>query len=298
MSANKAKTSLSVDLCGFELEHPVLNGSGTFDLPAAVETFGESVIEDFPFSCFVSKTITMEQRTGNPPPRLFEIASGLINSIGLPNKGLEGFITSDLPRLAELPVPLMVSVAGFSCDEFCKLVRDVTEQPDVDMVELNISCPNVESGHIFGTDPAETERLLEAVRETTEKPLIAKLTPEADDVAAVGLAAERGGADGLSLINTVKETVALHEGVGQALGAGSGGISGPVIKPTALSLVGEVTGIVDIPVIGMGGICNGRDAREFLDRGCTCVAVGTENFRNPLAGKLILVELKELISGF
>ncbi len=294
MSADDAETSLAVNLCGLELEHPVLNGSGTFDVPAAVETFGESVIEDFPFSCFVSKTITMERRTGNPPPRLFEIASGLINSIGLPNKGLEGFIASDLPRLAELPVPLMVSVAGFSCDEFCKLVRDVAEQPDVDLVELNISCPNVESGYVFGTDPTETERLLETVRKETEKPLIAKLTPEAGDIAAVGLAAERGGADGLSLINTVKEAGGHHEGVGQALGAGSGGVSGPAIKSTALSLVGDVTENVEIPVIGMGGICNGRDAREFLAIGCTCIAVGTENFRNPLAAKLILAELKEL----
>lgn len=285
-------SGMEVELCGLKLKHPVLNCSGTFDLPAAVEAFGQSVIESFPFSCFVSKTITVDPRTGNPPPRIVEAPYGLINSIGLPNRGIEGFIASDLPRLAELPVPLVVSVAGFSDDEFVQLVRETSEQTDVDALELNISCPNVKSGCVYGVDPGETERLLTALRDITEKPLIVKLTPQASDIAATGAAAERGGADALSLINTVPAPIAANS---QKAGEeGSGGLSGPAIKHTALARVREVSNAVRIPLVGMGGIGSGSDAYEFLKLGCRCVAVGTENFRDPLAAGRIAKELQEI----
>lgn len=287
---------MTVDLCGIKLKHPVINGSGTFDFPAAVETFGESVIDRFPFSCFVSKTITLEPRMGNRPPRLIETSNGLINSIGLPNKGLEGFITSDLPRLSELPVPLIVSVAGFSDDEFKTLVRDVSEQPDVDALELNISCPNVKSGYIYGTDPEETERLLSQVRGLTNKPLIVKLTPSASDVAAVGVGAERGGADALSLINTVQATT-NGTGTSSITTELTGGLSGPAIRDTALSRVRSVAKEVRLPLIGMGGINDGESAYKFFREGCCCVAVGTENFLDPLAATRIVSELRELIES-
>jgi dihydroorotate dehydrogenase (NAD+) catalytic subunit len=147
-----------IDLCGIQLRGPVLNGSGTFDAIAARRTFGDELLERFPFDAFVSKTITLAPRQGNPPPRLWETPAGLINSIGLPNKGLDGFIKSDLPELAQLPAPLVVSVMGFSHDELVELVGRVGERDEVAMIELNVSCPNVETGLVMGADPAETTR--------------------------------------------------------------------------------------------------------------------------------------------
>ena len=181
-----------------------LNGSGTFDAIAARRAFGDALLERFPFHAFVSKTITLAPREGNPPPRLWETPAGLINSIGLPNKGLEGFLARDLPELAELPVPLMVSVMGFSRDELATLVERVGERDEVALIELNVSCPNVETGLVMGADPAETAAAVERVRPLTDKPLIVKLTPNATDPAAVAAAAEEAGADAVSLINTLK----------------------------------------------------------------------------------------------
>ena len=195
---------MKVEIAGLELEHPVLNGSGTFDAIAARRAFGERLLDDFPFSAFVSKTITLEPRRGNPPPRIHETPAGMINSIGLPNKGLDGFLEQDLPRLAELPVPLIVSVMGTSHGEFLSLVTGVAARPEVAAVELNVSCPNVESGLIVGQQPDETLGLLEAVRPQTAKPLIVKLTPNVADPGAVALAAANGGADAVSLINTLE----------------------------------------------------------------------------------------------
>ena len=169
------------ELSGVALRGPVLNGSGTFDAIAARRAFGDALLERFPFDAFVSKTITLEPRQGNPPPRLWETPAGMINSIGLPNKGLDGFLASDLPELAQLPVPLVVSVMGFGRDELARLVAAVGERDEVAMLELNVSCPNVETGLIMGADPAETALALERVRPETAKPLIVKLTPNATD---------------------------------------------------------------------------------------------------------------------
>jgi dihydroorotate dehydrogenase (NAD+) catalytic subunit len=185
----------SIELCGVKLRGPVLNGSGTFDAIAARRAFGDALIERFPFDAFVSKTITLEPRQGNPPPRLWETAGGMINSIGLPNKGLRGFLVSDLPELARLPVPLVVSVMGFTRDELAELVAAVGEREEVAMLELNVSCPNVETGLVMGADPAETARAVERVRPETGKPLIVKLTPNAAEPAAVAAAAREAGAD-------------------------------------------------------------------------------------------------------
>src|ERR1044072_4150912 len=163
-----------VDFCGIELAHPVVNASGTFDAIAARGALGDDLFEkeNFPFSAFVSKTIAPEPRAGNPPPRLWETPSGMINSIGLPNKGLDGFLEKDLPQLGELPVPLIVSVVGASAEDFSRLVDGVAERDEVAAIELNISCPNVHSGLIVGTSPDETRALGTALRPLTEKPLI------------------------------------------------------------------------------------------------------------------------------
>jgi dihydroorotate dehydrogenase (NAD+) catalytic subunit len=282
------------ELCGVQLRGPVLNGSGTFDAIAARRAFGDSLLDDFPFDAFVSKTITLAPRQGNPPPRLWETPAGLINSIGLPNKGLDGFLASDLPQLAELPVPLVVSVMGFSRDELAKLVEAVSERDEVAMIELNFSCPNVETGLIMGADPSETARSVERLRPLTQKPLIVKLTPNAADPAAVAAAAEGAGADGVSLINTLKG-MAFDPATGRPwLGGGSGGVSGPAVRAIALAQVKSVSERVDIPVVGMGGVASGRDAADFMRAGSTCVAVGTESFRDPAAGLRIASELRAI----
>ena len=283
------------ELCGVELRGPILNGSGTFDAIAARRAFGDQLIEEFPFDAFVSKTITLAPRQGNPPPRLWETPAGLINSIGLPNKGLEGFLARDLPQLAELPVPLIVSVMGFSRDELATLVEAVAERDEVAMLELNFSCPNVETGLIMGADPSETAKSVERVRSLTQKPLIVKLTPNATDPAAVAQAGQDSGADAVSLINTLKG-MALDPRTGEPwLGAGTGGVSGPAVRAIALAQVRQVSGRVSIPVIGMGGVASGRDAADFMRAGSTCVAVGTESFRDPAAGLRIAAELRVIL---
>jgi dihydroorotate dehydrogenase (NAD+) catalytic subunit len=276
----------------------VLNGSGTFDAIAARRAFGDALLERFPFDAFVSKTITLEPRQGNPPPRLWETPAGMINSIGLPNKGLDGFLASDLPELAQLPVPLVVSVMGFGRDELARLVAAVGERDEVKMLELNVSCPNVETGLIMGADPAETALALERVRPETTKPLIVKLTPNATDPGAVAAAAEEAGADAVSLVNTLKG-MALHPDTGEPwLGGRTGGLSGPAIRAIALEQVAAVASRVQIPVIGMGGIASGRQAADFIAAGASAVAVGTESFRDPAAGRRIGAELAELtLSG-
>jgi dihydroorotate dehydrogenase (NAD+) catalytic subunit len=281
------------DLCGIQLAGPVLNGSGTFDAIAARRAFGDALLERFPFHAFVSKTITLAPRQGNPPPRLWETPAGLINSIGLPNKGLEGFLAHDLPELAELPVPLIVSVMGFSRDELGTLVQRTGERDEVALIELNVSCPNVETGLVMGADPDETAHAVEHVRPLTDRPLIVKLTPNANDPAAVARAAEEAGADAVSLINTLKG-MALDPRTRQPwLGGTTGGVSGPAVRAIALEQVRAVAAAVGIPVIGMGGIASGRHASDFLSAGAACVAVGTENFRDPAAGLRIAAELGE-----
>ncbi|MDX6632736.1 MAG: dihydroorotate dehydrogenase catalytic subunit [Solirubrobacterales bacterium] len=284
----------AVSIAGIELEHPVLNGSGTFDAIAARRAFGEALLDDFPFAAFVSKTITLEPRAGNPPPRLYETPAGMINSIGLPNKGLAGFLEHDLPQLAELGVPLIVSVMATSAEEFSRLVAAVAEREEVAALELNVSCPNVHSGLIVGERPEETRALLEALRPLSAKPLIVKLTPNVAAPAEIAVAAEEGGADAVSLVNTLK-ALAIDAATGEPwLGAGRGGLSGAAIRAVALAQVSDVAAAVSIPVIGMGGIASGRHAAAFIAAGATAIAVGTESFRDPRAGARIRDELAEL----
>jgi dihydroorotate dehydrogenase (NAD+) catalytic subunit len=289
-----ADPAAPVDLCGVTLAGPILNGSGTFDAIAARRAFGDALLDDFPFDAFVSKTVTLAPRQGNPPPRLYETPAGLINSIGLPNKGLHKFLEQDLPQLAELPVPLCVSVMGFSRDELATLVDAVAARDEIALVELNFSCPNVETGLIMGADPTETARSVEHLRPLTDKPLVVKLTPNATDPPRVAHAAQEAGADAVSLINTLKG-MALDPRTGEPwLGAGTGGVSGPAVKAIALAQLSAVSQRIDIPAIGMGGIASGKDARDFLAVGARCVAVGTESFRDPLAGRRIGAELSAI----
>jgi dihydroorotate dehydrogenase (NAD+) catalytic subunit len=294
---------LSVEFCGLRLAHPVLNGSGTFDAIAALGAFGEALREAFPFSAYVSKTITLRPRAGNPPPRLWESPAGMINSIGLPNKGLDGYLAEDLPQFAGLrtdpvsgasePVPVITNVMGSTADELAQLVEACDAQAQIAAIELNVSCPNVSTGLDIGADPAELERVLGAVRPRTGKPLIVKLTPNAADVPACALGAEAGGADAVSLINTLRAAaLAPRAGDGSMwLGGGTGGLSGPAIRPVALAQVAAVAARVEVPVIGMGGVQRSEHARELLDVGASLVAVGTESFRDPAAGTRIAAGL-------
>ncbi|HEU5106897.1 MAG TPA: dihydroorotate dehydrogenase [Solirubrobacterales bacterium] len=284
------------DFCGIELAHPVINASGTYDAIAARRVFGDALLEDFPFSAFVSKTITPEPRAGNAPRRIWETPAGMINSIGLPNKGLEEFLAEDLPQLAELPVPLIVSVMATNREEFSRLVERVGERDEVAALELNVSCPNVHSGLIVGEQPSETLALLEALRPLTPKPLIVKLTPNVAQPEAVAVAAEEGGADAVSLINTLKAS-AIDPATGEpAIAAGHGGLSGPAVRPIALQQLRAVRAATELPLIGMGGICTGADAAEFLSAGAALVAVGTESFRDPRAGSRIANDLETGVS--
>jgi dihydroorotate dehydrogenase (NAD+) catalytic subunit len=288
---------LTVSFCGLELEHPIVNASGTFDGLAAARAFGEELSERFPFAALVTKTVTVEPRDGNPPPRLWELAGGLMNSIGLPNKGIERFLAEDLVRLSALPVPLVVNVMGFTREQVAELVTACAERPEVAALELNVSCPNVETGMEMGADPHELGALIERVRPLTDKPLIAKLSPNAGDVVTVARAAEGAGADALSLINTLRG-MAFDPVTGQPwLGGRTGGVSGPAVRAIALAQVEGVASAVTIPVVGMGGVASGRDALDLLRAGATLVAVGTESFRDPAAGLRIAGELEQLLAN-
>jgi dihydroorotate dehydrogenase (NAD+) catalytic subunit len=277
------------------LAHPVLNASGTFDALAARRVFGDALLERFPFSAYVTKTVTLEPRQGNPPPRLWELPGGLMNSIGLPNKGLERFLAEDLPALAELPAQLVVNVMGASRETVARLVGEVAAREAVAALELNVSCPNVKTGLVFGAEPSEVAALLDLVRPLTSKPLIVKLTPNCTSPAAVAAAAEAHGADAVSLVNTLRG-MALHPArPGEPwLGGRTGGVSGPAIRAVALAQVAEVRGRVAIPVVGMGGVQRGRHADDLLRAGADLVAVGTESFRDPLAGERVAQELAGL----
>jgi dihydroorotate dehydrogenase (NAD+) catalytic subunit len=282
-----------VRFCGLDLAHPIVNGSGTFDAIAARRVFGDALDAEFPFSAFVSKTITLEPRAGNPPPRLWETPAGLINSIGLPNKGLRGYLEEDLPELARLPVPLITNVMGSSADEVGRLIEAVGAREEVSAIELNVSCPNVRTGLDLGADPATLGALLREVRPLTPKPLVVKLTPNTADVAAVAEAAEAEGADAVSLINTLR-AMALDAAGEPWLGGRTGGLSGPAVFPVALAQVAAVARRVSVPIVGMGGVRTARHAQDMLDAGATLVAVGTESFRDPLAGARIAAGLREV----
>jgi dihydroorotate dehydrogenase (NAD+) catalytic subunit len=307
---------MSVEFCGMTLAHPVINGSGTFDAIAARRAFGEALREEFPFAAFVSKTITLRPREGNPPPRLWEASAGLINSIGLPNRGLEGYLAQDLPLLADwLEVPLITNVMGSTAAEIAELVGACDARGEIAAIELNVSCPNVQTGLDIGADPGQLEAVVGAVRPRTRKPLIVKLTPNTADVGACARAAQEGGADAVSLINTLRalapgprglersaetrraapageEGSREREGLavnppGRWLGGGTGGLSGPALRTVALAQVAAAAARVEIPVIGMGGVQCAAHARDLLDVGATLVAVGTESFREPLVGARI-----------
>ncbi|MFA6002045.1 MAG: dihydroorotate dehydrogenase [Thermoleophilia bacterium] len=287
---------LSTTLGPLTLKHPVINASGTFDALEADRIIAGDYISEFPFAAYIPKTVTLNPRVGNDPPRLYETAAGLLNSIGLANMGIEAFISRDLPQLKTLPVPLIVSIAGERTQDYGRCARLLDDIDEVAAIELNISCPNVElDGRALGCDPDRTMKAVSLAREATSKFLIAKLTPNVTDIVTLAAAAVEGGADCLSMINTV-HGMALHPGtLKPVLGHVTGGLSGPAVKPVALRAVYMVSAALDVPVIGMGGATTAQDVLEFLAAGASAVAVGTANFRDPLIAGSMIQGLKKLM---
>ncbi|MBN1628893.1 MAG: dihydroorotate dehydrogenase [Thermoleophilia bacterium] len=286
---------LSVRLGPLQLEHPVINCSGTLEVFELADTFGPRFLDHLPVAAYVPKTVTLQPRAGNPLPRILETAAGMINAIGLPGPGLEAFVAQELPRLLSLPCPLILSVGGFSRGEYVTLASGLGEALDFACpegwaaqvgLELNISCPNVHSGCAsIGADPQEAEAVVGAVRAVWSGLLVAKLTPNVTDIAEIGRAAEAAGADAVAAVNTFKGLVIDRRTLRPYLGNITGGLSGPAIKPLALRAVYELFETVSIPIVGMGGIANTEDVIEFMACGATAVAVGSCGFRDPCLGR-------------
>jgi dihydroorotate dehydrogenase (NAD+) catalytic subunit len=282
-------SDLRTDLCGIELAHPLVNGSGTLDALVA---------GPLGLSAFVTKTVTPQPREGNPPQRIAETPAGMVNSIGLANPGIDRFCEHHLPRLAELGVPLVVSVGGWSRQEYALAVRRVGALPQVAAIELNVSCPNVDTGCIsIGTDRDETRALLERCQAETDLPLLAKLSPSVADVSSIALAAAEGGAAGLVLINTVRGMAIDRDTLRPLLGGGGGGLSGPAVKPVALHAIYHAHAVTGLPIVGMGGVANAQDCIEFLAAGATVVGIGTALFRDPGLPARIVADLPGLLAA-
>ena len=282
--ADSANVHLAVQLGRLRLANPITVASGTFGY--AREMAG--MVDMSRLGGILPKTITQHPRPGNPPPRTVETTGGMLNSIGLDNDGIEAFIEKQLPYLASLGAAVIVSIAGKSWEEFVQMAGRLEGAAGVDAIELNMSCPNVSGGVDFGTDPVLCEKVVAGVRKACSHPILAKLTPNVTDITVVARAAEAGGADALSLINTCLG-MAVHWRLRRpVLGNVLGGLSGPAIKPIALRIVYQVAKIVKIPLVGVGGIATIDDVMEFLVTGATAVQIGTANFYNPTVSLQIL----------
>jgi dihydroorotate dehydrogenase (NAD+) catalytic subunit len=274
---SEGKIDLSVRLGRLVLRNPILTASGTFGYAREMER----LVDFSRLGGILPKTVTKAPRPGNAPWRTVETACGLLNSIGLDNDGIDAFIEHHLPYLRELPTAIIVSIAGRNHDEFVAMAGQLDGRPGVAAVELNISCPNVAHGVDFGADPSMCGRLVEACRKATSLPIIAKLTPNVTNIATIAKAAEEGGADAISLINTVLGMAIDWRKRRPMLGNVMGGLSGPAIKPIALRCVFQVSQAVKTPLIGIGGIATIDDVMEFFVAGATAVQVGTANYYDP-----------------
>lgn len=281
-----------VNICSVELKNPVMTASGTFGSGREFSEFTDLN----KLGAVVVKGVAAKPWQGNPPPRIAEVYGGMLNSVGLQNPGADYFIKNDIPFLRQFDTKIVVNICGHSEQEYI----DVTEKlrgADVDLLELNISCPNVsEGGMSFGTDPKVAEKVVKAVKKRADKPLIVKLSPNVTDITEIARAAVSGGADALSLINTLtgmKIDVKRRKSV---LYRKIGGMSGPAVKPVALAMVYKVCKAVDVPVIGMGGISNAEDALEFIMAGATAVSIGTANFTDPMAAEKVAEGIKKYMS--
>ena len=263
-----------VNLAGVELKNPVMVASGTFGSGAEYSEF----VDLNRLGAVVTKGVASVPWPGNPAPRIAETASGMLNAIGLQNPGIDLFSKRDLPFLEKYDTKVIVNVCGHSTEEYLDVVERLADEPRVDMLEINISCPNVKEGGIaFG----QVEAITKAVKAKAKQPIIMKLSPNVTDITVMAKAAEAGGADCLSLINTLTGMKIDIERQTFAIANKTGGLSGPAVKPVAVRMVYQVANAVKIPIIGMGGICTAEDAMEFILAGATAVSIGTANFANP-----------------
>ena len=297
---------LSVEIGKLKLKNPVMTASGTFG-------YGEEYSEFMDLNrlgAVVVKGLSLLPKEGNPPPRIVETAGGMLNAIGLQNIGIERFIQEKLPFLKQFNTPVIVNFFGDSVEEYAKAAEKLSAGVGIHGLEMNISCPNKQAGWcIFGTDPRVTFEVVSAVRKSTDLTLIVKLSPNVTDIGVMARAAVEAGADAVSLINTITGMAVDIETRRPRLANVTGGLSGPAVKPVALRMVWEVHKAVKVPIIGMGGIMNGRDSIEFILAGATAVAVGTAHFINPTASARVIEEMegfmrekgvthiKELIGG-
>ena len=285
---------LKVKIGSVDFENPIFVASGTYGYGTEVSELADIT----GLGAIVTKSITRYPREGNPPPRIVETPSGMLNSIGLANIGVETYIKEMIPLYEELKTPIIMNIAGSTEDEYCEIL-EMMESISTNIVgyEINISCPNVKVGGMeFGVDCDLTEQLTSRLRKLTDRLLIMKLSPNVTDIAAIGVAAEKGGADALSAINTLVGMSINTTNRKSNIYYGFGGLSGPAIKPVGLACVHKVYEAVDIPLIGIGGIISAVDVLEYVLAGAVAVEVGTANYRDPNVGNSIILELDALLN--
>ena len=287
---------MRVDLCGIELDNPVIPASGTFG-------YGHEFAAHYDINClgtFSCKGTTREARYGNPVPRIAEAPAGMLNAVGLQNPGVDAVIEEELPNLEKVfHKPMIANVSGFSVDEYVYTARRFSACDQVGWIELNISCPNVHGGGMsFGTDPKCAHEVVSAVRRAVEKPLIVKLTPNVTDIVAIAKAAEDAGADGVSLINTVLAMRFDLKTRKPILANTTGGLSGPAVFPLALRMVYQVSRAVSIPVVGMGGVSSAEDVLEMLMAGACAVEIGALNLVRPTICRDIIADLPAVMEKY
>ena len=278
---------LTVHLGRLQLDNPILVASGTFGYAKEME----AMVDFSKLGGIVPKTVTQNPRAGNPPPRTCETSAGMLNAIGLDNDGLEYFLANHLPYLRNLPTKIIGTIAGKTEKEFFEMAQRISKETGLAALELNLSCPNVSGGVDFAIDPEKTARVIKGVKEFCNLPIIAKLTPNVTDVSVIAQAAAEAGADAVSLVNTFMGLAIDWKKKRFVLGNGTGGLSGPAIKPIALRIVWQVAKKVKIPIIGIGGIASVDDVMEFILAGASAVQLGTVNFYDPTAAQRIVSEI-------
>ena len=285
-----------VTLCGIEMDNPIIPASGTFGFGYEfAELYDINILGTLSF-----KGTTLNPRFGNPTPRIAECYSGMLNAVGLQNPGVEKVISEELPKLRQVfNKPVMANVSGFSLEEYVETVRRLDGEDDIGWFEVNISCPNVHGGGMsFGTSPEMAEQVTRAVREVTKRPIIIKLSPNVTDIVSIAKACEAGGADGVSLINTLLGMRMDMKKRRPLLANVTGGFSGPAIFPVAVRMVYQVAHAVSIPVVGMGGVTTAEDALELMMAGATAVEVGAANLVDPFACKKIIEDLPRVMEKY
>ncbi|MFV0498367.1 MAG: dihydroorotate dehydrogenase [Candidatus Fimivivens sp.] len=286
------KVDLSVSLCGVALKNPIIAASGTYG-------FGRDFTQFYDISRLggiSAKGVTPQARAGNPPVRIVETPSGILNAVGLQNPGIDAFLATELPWMLEQGTTVICNISGNTIEEFCDMAHSLNNS-DVAFIEVNVSCPNLHAGgRVFGSDPESILAVTQAVRRCTDKPIMIKLSPNVSNIAEMAIAAQEGGADAVSLINTLTGMAIDVNTRKPVLGNITGGMSGPAVRPVALRMCYQAAQAVSIPVVGMGGIMTGEDVVMFLLAGCTAVQVGTANLADPMACVRIVDELEDYMN--